>query len=188
MAETFQNLMLGFSVALQPSILVYAFVGCVIGTLVGMLPGARAARRHQPAAAGDVRAESDHRHRAARRRLLRRDVRRLDDLDPDAHSGRGRLGDDLRRRLRDDAERARRAGARHRGDRLVRRRHAGRGRADAARADARRVRAALRPAGVHRAAADGFLHPRLHERRLDAEDAGDGGVRPHARHDRHRRR
>ena len=39
MAETFNNLMLGFSVALQPSILVYAFVGCVIGTLVGMLPG-----------------------------------------------------------------------------------------------------------------------------------------------------
>ena len=39
MAETFNNLMLGFSVALQPSILVYAFVGCVVGTLVGMLPG-----------------------------------------------------------------------------------------------------------------------------------------------------
>ncbi|MGH8634454.1 MAG: tripartite tricarboxylate transporter permease [Burkholderiales bacterium] len=39
MAETFQNLLLGFSVALQPSILVYAFVGCVIGTLVGMMPG-----------------------------------------------------------------------------------------------------------------------------------------------------
>jgi putative tricarboxylic transport membrane protein len=38
-AETFQNLMLGFSVALQPSILVYAFVGCLVGTLVGMLPG-----------------------------------------------------------------------------------------------------------------------------------------------------
>jgi putative tricarboxylic transport membrane protein len=31
--------MLGFSVALQPSILVYAFIGCVVGTLVGMLPG-----------------------------------------------------------------------------------------------------------------------------------------------------
>jgi putative tricarboxylic transport membrane protein len=30
---------LGFSVALQPSILVYAFVGCLIGTLVGMMPG-----------------------------------------------------------------------------------------------------------------------------------------------------
>src|SRR4030066_2000238 len=39
MAEPFQNLLLGFSVALQPSILVYAFVGCVIGTLVGMMPG-----------------------------------------------------------------------------------------------------------------------------------------------------
>jgi len=39
MAETFQNLMLGFSVALQPSILVYAFLGCLIGTLVGMMPG-----------------------------------------------------------------------------------------------------------------------------------------------------
>ncbi|MBI2297242.1 MAG: tripartite tricarboxylate transporter permease, partial [Betaproteobacteria bacterium] len=39
MAETFQNLLLGFSVALQPSILVYAFVGCIVGTLVGMMPG-----------------------------------------------------------------------------------------------------------------------------------------------------
>src|SRR5262245_29029583 len=39
MVETFNNLLLGFSVALQPSILVYAFLGCVIGTLVGMMPG-----------------------------------------------------------------------------------------------------------------------------------------------------
>jgi putative tricarboxylic transport membrane protein len=39
MAETFQNLYLGFSVALQPSILVYAFIGCLVGTLVGMMPG-----------------------------------------------------------------------------------------------------------------------------------------------------
>ena len=39
MPEVFNNLMLGFSVALQPSILAYAFAGCVIGTLVGMLPG-----------------------------------------------------------------------------------------------------------------------------------------------------
>ena len=39
MVETFNNLLLGFSVALQPSILVYAFVGCVVGTLVGMMPG-----------------------------------------------------------------------------------------------------------------------------------------------------
>ena len=39
MVETFNNLLLGFSVALQPSIMVYAFVGCLIGTLVGMMPG-----------------------------------------------------------------------------------------------------------------------------------------------------
>jgi putative tricarboxylic transport membrane protein len=39
MAETLQNLLLGFSVALEPGVLVYAFIGCVIGTLVGMLPG-----------------------------------------------------------------------------------------------------------------------------------------------------
>jgi putative tricarboxylic transport membrane protein len=39
MAETFQNLLLGFQVALQWNILVYAFAGCVIGTLVGMMPG-----------------------------------------------------------------------------------------------------------------------------------------------------
>jgi len=39
MAETLQNLGLGFSVALQPSVLFYAFVGCVVGTLVGVLPG-----------------------------------------------------------------------------------------------------------------------------------------------------
>src|SRR3990170_3627663 len=38
-AETFQNLYLGFSVALTPTVLFYAFVGCVIGTLVGVLPG-----------------------------------------------------------------------------------------------------------------------------------------------------
>jgi putative tricarboxylic transport membrane protein len=38
-SETLQNLSLGFSVALTPSILFYAFTGCVIGTLVGMLPG-----------------------------------------------------------------------------------------------------------------------------------------------------
>ena len=39
MLDTFQNLYLGFSVALSPSVLIYAFAGCVIGTLVGILPG-----------------------------------------------------------------------------------------------------------------------------------------------------
>ncbi|HEY7519545.1 MAG TPA: tripartite tricarboxylate transporter permease [Methylomirabilota bacterium] len=39
MFETLHNLAVGFSVALSPSVLLYAFVGCVIGTLVGVLPG-----------------------------------------------------------------------------------------------------------------------------------------------------
>ena len=39
MAETLQNLYLGFSVALAPDVLLYAFAGCLIGTLVGVLPG-----------------------------------------------------------------------------------------------------------------------------------------------------
>ena len=34
MDSVFTNLMLGFSVAMQPSVLAYAFAGCVIGTLV----------------------------------------------------------------------------------------------------------------------------------------------------------
>ena len=39
MGTPFDSLMLGFSVALQPTVLWYAFVGCLVGTLVGMLPG-----------------------------------------------------------------------------------------------------------------------------------------------------
>jgi putative tricarboxylic transport membrane protein len=39
MEDVLGNLYLGFSVALQPATFGYAFLGCVIGTLVGMLPG-----------------------------------------------------------------------------------------------------------------------------------------------------
>ena len=35
----FDSLLLGFSVALRPDVLWYAFLGCLVGTLVGMLPG-----------------------------------------------------------------------------------------------------------------------------------------------------
>jgi len=37
--ETLNSLALGFSVALQPTVLFYAVLGCVVGTLVGVLPG-----------------------------------------------------------------------------------------------------------------------------------------------------
>ena len=39
MIETLQQSAARFQVALAPSVLVYAFLGCIIGTLVGMLPG-----------------------------------------------------------------------------------------------------------------------------------------------------
>jgi putative tricarboxylic transport membrane protein len=39
MVETLQNLSSGFAMALSPSVLLYAFVGCIVGTLVGVLPG-----------------------------------------------------------------------------------------------------------------------------------------------------
>jgi putative tricarboxylic transport membrane protein len=39
MADTLQNLALGFSIALSPEVFVYAIVGCLVGTFVGMLPG-----------------------------------------------------------------------------------------------------------------------------------------------------
>ena len=39
MTDVLQNLALGFSVALSPEVLLFAVVGCILGTLVGMLPG-----------------------------------------------------------------------------------------------------------------------------------------------------
>ena len=39
MEAIFDSLALGFSVAFRPEVLLYAFLGCVVGTLVGMLPG-----------------------------------------------------------------------------------------------------------------------------------------------------
>ena len=37
--ELFNNLALGFGVAFTVQNLMYAFVGCVLGTLIGVLPG-----------------------------------------------------------------------------------------------------------------------------------------------------
>ena len=37
--DTVDSLLLGFSVALQPDVLWYAFLGCLVGTIVGVLPG-----------------------------------------------------------------------------------------------------------------------------------------------------
>ena len=39
MTQTLQNLAVGFQVVLDPAVLIYAFLGCLIGTVVGVLPG-----------------------------------------------------------------------------------------------------------------------------------------------------
>ena len=39
MTESFQHLMGGFATALQPANLLFAFIGCTLGTLIGVLPG-----------------------------------------------------------------------------------------------------------------------------------------------------
>ena len=39
MESILDSLALGFSVAFRPDVLLYAFLGCLVGTLVGMLPG-----------------------------------------------------------------------------------------------------------------------------------------------------
>src|SRR5438477_11079575 len=39
MESTFDSLMLGFAVAFRPDVLWYAFLGCLVGTVVGVLPG-----------------------------------------------------------------------------------------------------------------------------------------------------
>src|SRR5881409_165324 len=37
--EIFNNLVLGFGVAITPIHLLYALIGCLLGTLIGVLPG-----------------------------------------------------------------------------------------------------------------------------------------------------
>ena len=185
-SRRFQNLALGFSVALAPGVLWYGFIGCLVGTLVGMLPGVGPLAGISLLLPATFGLDATRAIVLLARHLLRRDVRRLDDVDPDAHPRRGRLGDDVHRRLRDGAQGPRGPGARHRRGRLVRRGHGQRGRAHAARAAARRLRAALRAAGVLRAAAPRPPRARLHELRLDAARARHGRARPAPRHDRHR--
>ena len=185
--DVLANLYLGFSVALTPPMLVYAFLGCVIGTLVGMLPGLGPLAGISLLLPVTFGLEAHDRAGAARRRLLRRDVRRLDDLDPDAHPGRGGVGDDLRRRLCDDAQ----------------------GRAGPALAIAAigsfvagtfgvvglmllaptLAAFALRfgPPEYHRAVCLGLFMLAYMSSGSMPEDARDGGARPDARHDRHRR-
>ena len=87
--DLINNLALGFAIALTLQNLLYAFVGAVLGTLIGVLPGlgptATIAMLLPSIYALDADAGADH----AGRHLLRLAVRRLDHRDPDQRAGRG---------------------------------------------------------------------------------------------------
>ncbi len=151
--ETLDSLLLGFSVALQPGVLWYAFLGCMVGTLVGMLPGIG------PLAGISILLPLTYgldatnaivmlagiyygsQYGGSTTSILMRipgeaaSVMTCIDGNAMARKGRGRRG------------------AVHRRGRFVHRRHAERDHAHRGGAAARKFCAAVRPAGVHRAAA-----------------------------------
>ncbi len=185
MVETFNDLMLGFSVAFQPQILMYAFGGCIIGTLVGMMPGLGplagislllpATFGLNPIVAIVLLAGVYYgaMYGGSTTSILMRipgeAASVMTCVDGYAMTQNGRAGPALAIAAIGSFF----AGtvgviglmllAPDTGDFCV----------------------ALRSARIHGAAADGAVRARVHERRFDAEDAGDGGVRSAAGHDRH---
>ena len=141
----------GFGVVTQPTNLLYCLIGVLIGMLIGVLPGLGPTATMAillPIAYNARRPGLGDHH--ARRHLLRSAVRRHDHVGAAPHPRRGQLGGDRLRRLRPGQAGQGRHRARHRRDRLLRRRHRVDHRAHAARPDRRRLRAGLRPAGVRR--------------------------------------
>jgi hypothetical protein len=99
--EALTHLLHGFAAALTPNNLLYAFVGCMLGTLIGVLPGLGTGggyRHPDPAHLQPRRHRRDHH---ALRHLLWRHVRRHHHFGADQRTGRSRLGRDLYRRSPD---------------------------------------------------------------------------------------
>ena len=122
--ELFDNLALGFATASTLWNLLYCFVGVLLGTLIGVLPGIGADGDHRHAVADhlpDRRSGlvADH----ALRHLLRRAVWRLDHRDPDQHAWQIVVGRHRHRRLPDGPPRPRGPALAICRDRLVLRRH-----------------------------------------------------------------
>ena len=143
--DALANLALGFGVALTFQNIIYCFIGVFLGTLVGVLPGIGPVTTVAMLLPISFTLPPVSGHDHARRHLLRRAIRRLDHGDPGQHPGRSVVRRHHHRRPPDGAAGPRRAGARHRGDRLVLRRlrrdaaHMRRG--AAARGDRARIRA-----------------------------------------------
>ena len=122
--ETIHALLGGFAVALTP---VQSAVGARrrdAGNVGRRAAGARPGADGRAAAARDLRTRPRRRVHHVRGDLLRRDVRRIDDVDPAQYARRERIDHDRARRAPHGARGPRRPCALHRRDRLVRGGHA----------------------------------------------------------------
>ena len=81
--ELLEHLGLGFATALSPWNLLYAFVGCLLGTAVGVLPGLGPLATIAMLLPLDLLAAAGLGPDHALGHLLRRPVWRLDHRDPD---------------------------------------------------------------------------------------------------------
>ncbi len=183
---TVESLLLGFSVALQPDVLWYAFIGCLVGTIVGVLPGIGPLSGISillPATFGLDTTKSvvmlagiyyGSQYGGSTTSILMRipgeAASVMTCIDGYAMAQKGRAG----------------AALVHRRGGLLDRRHLRRDHADPDRAAARRICAALRAAGIHRAARARPRLPRLYVVDLAAAHLADGVRRAPSRHHRHR--
>ena len=133
-----EELIEGFAVALTSTNLMWAFSAARSAPRSACCP-AWPGGDHRAAAAAHHQLDADVGADHVLRRLLRRDVRRLDHVDPAEHAGRNRRRSPPARRQRDGQAGPRRSGAGHCGDRLVRRRHDRHGSCVALRALCRRM-------------------------------------------------
>ena len=185
--DIFNNLILGFSVALSFQNLMYCFLGVFVGTAIGVLPGIG------PLVTIAMLLPITFNLAPIPALIMLAGIyygsqyRGLHDLDPDESAGRDSLGRDLSRRLPDGASGAGRPRARHCRDRLVLRRLRGHAADRPVRSAARRNRAQVRRPGVFRADVDGLYRGRLPRPRRHGEIPRDGVPRPAVRHHRHRR-
>ena len=121
--DLISHLALGFGTALSPDNLFYCFLGVLLGTFIGVLPGLG------PTATIAMLLPFTYGLSPTAALIMLAGiyygvaVRRLDDGDPGEPAGRGRPRSSRHRRLPDGAPGPRRHGARHGGARLVHRRH-----------------------------------------------------------------
>ena len=96
--DTFSALMSGFAVALTIKNLMWGFVGVTLGTAIGVLPGVGPALTIALLLPATAKVDPTGALIMFAGHLLRRDVRRLDDVDPAQHAG--RIGDHRHRARR----------------------------------------------------------------------------------------